>query len=58
MTMATMDPAEMEAMEKDTGTFNDSSDDLDEAAAAPLSKKEAKMAAKKAAEDAEKQAKK
>mmetsp|Transcript_29250 Transcript_29250/g.53617 ORF Transcript_29250/g.53617 Transcript_29250/m.53617 type:complete len:263 (-) Transcript_29250:251-1039(-) len=34
MTMATMDLAEMEAMEKDTGTFNGSSDDLDEAAAA------------------------
>mmetsp|Transcript_36961 Transcript_36961/g.68479 ORF Transcript_36961/g.68479 Transcript_36961/m.68479 type:complete len:889 (+) Transcript_36961:95-2761(+) len=50
--------AEMEAMEKNSGTFNDTGDGLDEAAAAPLSKKEAKMAAKKAAKDAEKQAKK
>jgi ATPase subunit of ABC transporter with duplicated ATPase domains len=52
--------AEMEAMEKASGTINSSStgDEFGEEAAAPLSKKEQKMAAKKAAKEAEKQAKK
>jgi len=51
--------AEMEAMEKNAGTINNDANGLDEAAAAaPLSKKEQKMAAKKAAKEAEKKAKK
>lgn len=49
--------AEMEAMEKGSGTVNDSSGDS-EADAPKLSKKEQKMAAKKEAKDAEKNAKK
>ena len=50
--------AEMEAAEKAAGTVNTADDAFGDDAAAPLSKKEQKMAAKKAAKEEEKQAKK